>query len=375
MHWVFWLVIGLIVYKIVIAVQNFKSVKWMEANPELARKQNPKLGCSGVLETPPSLPIIGHLANLNLNAIAPSIVPWGKVYGRVFKIRIPDDFTVIADPALLSRVYAGSDWANFDRGGVVSELFDDIGGGLVLLENGEKWQKFRTIFQKSFTKRRLNMSQDFLVSTSKKLCDQVYLFSKSQQVFDLQEEVQKMTFDIIGKLAFGIDFNTQSQHQSQANDCFRTMLSSLMVRFTSPVHWWKYITLPFDRKYERAVNVMHGLIRECIQNYKKNGIDPDDVCALADLMRADDKLPEREIVLHIITLLFAGMVIFPPNPFPFQTILGLLILCARCAPQFTKCPVYHIPVPFAIILVCAVNTAHFVVNHFPIFFPCQESVL
>jgi hypothetical protein len=60
----------------------------------------------------------------------------------------------------------------------------------------------------------------------------------------MQNLVQKMTFDVIGDIAFGVDLESQaSDKKSVYHEHFDTMAEIAMLRSLSPFHWWNYFSL------------------------------------------------------------------------------------------------------------------------------------
>jgi hypothetical protein len=127
-----------------------------------------------------------------------------------------------------------------------------------------------TLLSLPFCSRLLTRLRPFLVAKGEQLKARIERFAKTGEAFDLQQTFQRYTFDVIGFVAFGIDFDYLIQDSSPFELAFNYVLEHLMSRFVCPFqNYWEYISTPATKKYDK------------VRLFKKKRVFPGNTCHLA----------------------------------------------------------------------------------------------
>lgn len=151
-------------------------------------------------------------------------------YTGMFIFRTP--FLMLRDPQIIQSVLT-KDFSHFyDRGVSVDEKLDLLSLHLVNLR-GQQWKSLRSKLTPSFSSGKLKNMCSQLEECASVLSD--YLASYIQQQdksTDLREVMAKFATDVIGTCAFGMQFNTlkdpDSQFRKMGQEIFKPSLRSLL---------------------------------------------------------------------------------------------------------------------------------------------------
>jgi len=181
-----------------------------------------------------------------------------------------------------------------------------LGGGLILKPNGDGWKWMRSLVAPAFKYSFLQKVSALVISHAEILSNSLEGVSEPK---DMQEEFQKLTFDVIGNFVLGINFRTQFQEKSEYYEAWNFILEHLSSRLLSPIPYWKFITTPGVAKYSKAINLIESTISDSILKKEK---DPQlensmDLLSffLQERKRGSD-ITDTEIKNELLTFLFAG---------------------------------------------------------------------
>eukprot|EP01006_Ploeotia_vitrea_P028336 TRINITY_DN61044_c0_g1_i1.p1 TRINITY_DN61044_c0_g1~~TRINITY_DN61044_c0_g1_i1.p1 ORF type:complete len:516 (-),score=31.61 TRINITY_DN61044_c0_g1_i1:40-1587(-) len=226
-------------------------------------------------------------------------------------------------PSALQRVLVNK-WESYDRSQVEIDLFGELlGGGLILEHNGERWRRARTLLAPGFTSKAVRGHVPLIIEETSVAIDRMLAIKGP---FDLQYELTKLTFEIVGHLTLGVSFNT---HKNTAiMDGWYTILDHYMWRLlTSPLPYWRYIKTAGVKKYDKAMDLLNTTCYEAIaardkalEEQAKNGADNTEELRQKDVLTMliqarregisinpdDSRMSDNDIVKHLLTFLFAG---------------------------------------------------------------------
>ncbi|OAQ63912.1 cytochrome P450 [Purpureocillium lilacinum] len=118
-----------------------------------------------------------------------------------------------------------------------------IGDNVIAATNGPLWKKLHHMMAPAFTPRYVKT----LLST---IADEVMLFhgrlrelAKAGDVFSMEEELSKLSFDVIGGIVFGVSFNAQRSGSLILDDLRAVLSLSQLIReswnpITKIQAWW-----------------------------------------------------------------------------------------------------------------------------------------
>ncbi|KAL5018223.1 hypothetical protein ScPMuIL_003945 [Solemya velum] len=189
----------------------------------------------------------------------------------------------------------------------------------LFLENGHQWKRSRTLLTPAFSTGKLkqmfnimNSSVDFLVANLEKQCE-------SGKPFDVYSKFQSLTLDVIGRCAFGLQTNAQTD----PNDPFMTNIGILFNTLSKTIILPLCMLFPFLQYFifflknlviifgSNPVVWLRDQMREIIKIRTDMGPNSN-IVDLVQLMlfstpRGDEKpLTGREIVAQSMTFLLAG---------------------------------------------------------------------
>lgn len=264
--------------------------------------------------------LLGNLLTILHKGQLQAMVSWSKEYGRVFGYF--EGWTpviAVSDSDILKEILV-KDFNNF-RSRKPFPLAPRKALGL-FLENGDQWKKSRSSLTPAFSSGKLrqmfptiNKCVDHLVSNTNEKCE-------IGEPFDAYNLYQCLTLDVIGRCAFGLQTNSQTD----SNDPFlmnirilfdglsKTLIQPLVMAvpyFSNFVFTLKNIVFLFGMN---PVIWLRNQLRTVVKTRRKMGpenISPDLIHIML-FPNADGKaqnafkMNDREIVAQSLTFLLAG---------------------------------------------------------------------
>ncbi|KAK7789223.1 hypothetical protein R5R35_007048 [Gryllus longicercus] len=140
----------------------------------------------------------------------------GEKIGGAWLVREPMLF--IRDPEIIKRILV-KDFAHFqDRGLVVDEKTNPLSAHLFNLGGG-RWRALRTKLTPTFTSGKMKMMFALMSECAHEFCQFVSEEARATGEVEFKEVLAKFTTDIIGSCAFGLQFNSMKNPDSE----FRAM--------------------------------------------------------------------------------------------------------------------------------------------------------
>ncbi|XP_065650997.1 uncharacterized protein LOC100205019 isoform X6 [Hydra vulgaris] len=208
----------------------------------------------------------------------------------------------------------------FQRSPVFKAVFPLVGNSMIVSNfEDHHWQ--RKLFNQAFTSHQLKiyfsaftMHTDLLMKLWSCICDR-----KNGTNLNVLSDLSNLSFDIIGDVGFGYQFNTITSHSG--NDFTKALRSYIKLRFnSSAVHnvlvaYFPFLTrfLPMFGNPKNAEQVIYNTLNMLIDKRKKeieNGIVREEKdflsIALKDQHQEKSKLTNDLIRDNLMTLLIAG---------------------------------------------------------------------
>lgn len=162
-----------------------------------------------VLPHPPyRIPLLGDLWDLHVTDSS----QWGwrgaQRYGSIYERNILGSrVTYVSGPAEVAEVNNEERWAKF-LGVPIRNLRAVAGDGLFTAHNSEpNWAKAHAILAPAFQQSSMRTYHDAMVQSTRKLLQ--YWESQGDDVWhDVSADMSKLALDVIGRVAFGFDFET-----------------------------------------------------------------------------------------------------------------------------------------------------------------------
>lgn len=262
---------------------------------------------------PVPFPIIGSAHLLHpVEAFHELLRQHSLIYGPVYTFWLGmKPYVVLGSPEVLKQVL-DQDYMTFDREKDLNDIFHDIASGLVLQFNGDGHKRSRKLVGPAFHKSNLNLLMNRVANRAEILCEALGAHARSGEPVDVQDEFQRLTFDVIGQLCLGFDFGTQtnpdSPYAKAYDDCLRHLYQN---RWLALFPIWKIWRTPAERKYFKQMELLQTTFRRIVVERRESGVRDDERDILACMLRESQKpegqwVDDDEIIRQMMTFMFAG---------------------------------------------------------------------
>eukprot|EP01023_Acetabularia_acetabulum_P030023 TRINITY_DN2829_c0_g1_i1.p1 TRINITY_DN2829_c0_g1~~TRINITY_DN2829_c0_g1_i1.p1 ORF type:complete len:601 (-),score=65.62 TRINITY_DN2829_c0_g1_i1:1673-3475(-) len=167
--------------------------------------------------------LFGNL--LQVKHLVDNITDWSKIHGSVFKIFFGGrSMIVVSDPELARTVFMKSHHRPLNA-------FTPPSAGWrrymqeqsLVWSHGQMFKTLKSAWQVAFNQGSVHNYFPLMQHHANRFCDIMQLKAKSAEFFDVHQEIQKMTLEVVGTTAFGIDFgliadNNYKQNKNDANN-------------------------------------------------------------------------------------------------------------------------------------------------------------
>lgn len=178
------------------------------------------------------------------------------------------------------------------------------GQGLFTSE-GEVWLKQRRLMQPAFHQQQLLKLHAVMLSCVESLLRE-WEEKPEGEVIDIAAEMTRLTLKIVSLALFSVDISDESNTLGQA---FRTALSYVYYRMTTPLVLPVWIPTPENFKFRQAKQTLDSVVSEIICSRRQNPTDCIDLLSMLLACRDEDTgegMSDRELQNEIITLINAG---------------------------------------------------------------------
>lgn len=189
----------------------------------------------------------------------------------------------------------------------------DIHG--VFSAEGEQWQHHRQLTMQAFRTEHLRSFFPMLQAITERLKNRWLHQAKAGQSIDMQKDWIRFTVDVTTNFAFGYDINLLEQEHDNFQRHLEKLLPIFNQRANTPFPYWRYVKLPRDRSFDKAMGIINETIQRFIsqtqQHLAENSKNPQPPANFLEtlLLAQNDSgepLSDAEIKGNIITLLLAG---------------------------------------------------------------------
>lgn len=259
-------------------------------------------------------PLVGNLLQFDLPRLHQQMEAWAERHGPAYRLRVGRrDALVISDPALIATALRERP-GTWRRMRPIEAVIREAGGHGVFSAEGADWQRQRRLVMSAFDPTHLRSYFPSLQRVTERLGAQWLEAARRGETIDLQASLTRYTVDVTAGLAFGIDLDTlNAPHPIQQH--LDQMFPMLFRRINAPWPYWRWLRLPADRAYDRALQQIHaavrgfvGAARQRLQDEPQRRERPTDLLE-AMLVARDAEggaLTEAEVVGNVITVLLAG---------------------------------------------------------------------
>jgi len=223
-------------------------------------------------------------------------------YGLIHRAwHFNDQIVFVADADEIKRILH-TEFENYDRSTLELKLFSELlGGGLIFQKNGPGWKEMRTTMTPAFTRQAIRQKIPLFVERTKILIEKL---NRHQGPIEIQDEFQRLTFDLICLTTLAFDPQSQRQQHSIYGQAWNTILTHMLWKLFCPIEYWKVYKTKWIQKYEESMKIMNDTIYNLI---KEDKADDDSLLGILMKKRKDgSKLTDGDIRNELLTFLFAG---------------------------------------------------------------------
>jgi len=147
---------------------------------------------------------------------------------------------------------------------------------------GEKWRWMRKYFTPAFRHKKLKYLTPLFVECTSKLLSNWHRDQPTK--LDIHNEFIKLTMDIIGRSAFGVDFHALDGHRSQEVDDMNFLIEQASSIFRFIIPYLDYLPLPNNFRILRSAGRLRHMLDTVIADKHQRMIKSEDAFDLIDLL-------------------------------------------------------------------------------------------
>ena len=236
-------------------------------------------------ELVPNWPIIGMLPSIlqNISNIHDFVTIGSKHYGGTFHFKGPwftniANFTLTCDPMNVHHI-TSKNFSNYGKGSDFPEICDVLGVSIVNLDSNE-WKQERTILHSLLKGKTFETSLRQNIQKKLESCLLPFLdhVSKGVHVLDLQDIIERFTFDITCNFLFGFDPNCLPYKFNELREiayvkAISVIEDTLLYRHSIPKCLWKlekWLQIGQEKKYKVAQENIHQFLFKMIMHSKSD---------------------------------------------------------------------------------------------------------
>ncbi|MEL6188472.1 MAG: cytochrome P450, partial [Myxococcota bacterium] len=251
----------------------------------------------------PGWPIVGALPHLQRDIIG--TFDRASELGDVVRIDFPGKKGfLVTHPEGVKRVLVDNhrNYGKKTRG--YKMLSMALGQGLVTSQ-GELWRRQRRIAQPSFHHQRISRFVETMDDAGRRMIDRWRVSVPAGGVLEVSEEMMRVTLEIVGLALLSTDL---SQESGPIGDAISVVLHETVWRITHPLSLPLSIPTPRHRRLVRALERMHQLVDEVVQE-RRAGASKEDLLNM--FMEARDEetgegMSNTQLRDEVMTMVSAG---------------------------------------------------------------------
>nr|CAD7194492.1 unnamed protein product [Timema douglasi] len=254
----------------------------------------------GITYIPVPTSIFGHVGDLILSRKPAGTVMMdlynkleGKPYGGIFTITSP--VLLVRDPEIIKQVFV-KDFDHFvDRPLTIHEKINPLEGNLFMLK-GDRWRWLRTKITPTFTSGKLKMMFHVLSDCASEMNAYVSTVANIQGSLEFREVIAKYTTDIIGTCAFGLQFNSLKNPDSEFRAMGRKIFQASAIKKAKILlaKAFPFLAELFNISFfdKEASNFFLNVVNDTVEHREKNNISRNDFLQLLIQLKNKGHLAE-----------------------------------------------------------------------------------
>lgn len=250
----------------------------------------------GIKSIPHPVPLFGNVtgslfrkkSRVDEQHIWYNMFPEEKYIG-FFMFKIP--MLMIRDPEIIHNILI-KDFSHFyNRGIPFNEKVDTLSSHLINLKD-EKWKNLRKKLTPSFSSSKLKMMFESLEECANEMDKFLIETTKNYDVLDVREAMAKFSTDVIGSCAFGLQFNSlknpESEFRKVGREIFNPSYRPILRLILRQIHSKLVTFLNFKIIDPKIEAFFLNFVKDSVQFREKNNIKKKDFLQILIDLRKED---------------------------------------------------------------------------------------
>ncbi|NPV57577.1 MAG: cytochrome P450, partial [Anaerolineae bacterium] len=207
-------------------------------------------------------------------------------------------------PDLIKHVLQDNN-KNFSKDTIQYNALSTVTGKGLLTSDGALWLRQRRLEQAAFSRARLRALDGVIIPAAQRMLRTWETIAAPEGVIDVDDEMMRLTLEVVGRALFGIDLSSEARQLTQAT---LTALDHIIHRARNPLSLPDAIPTPENIRFRRAIKTLEATIARMISGRRNLGDAGEDMLGMLLKARDDDGSPmtDGQIRDEVITLLIAG---------------------------------------------------------------------
>jgi cytochrome P450 len=269
------------------------------------------------LPGPKGLPVIGNLHELHPDRWHLEFERWWRVHGDLFVVRMGRrPILAVADGELVRDVLQRRP-SVFRRTRAIEDVSREADLVGLFSADGDMWRRQRQLINPTFHPRHVESFFPSICEITGRLRGVWARAADERAARDVLGDLMRYSVDVTSSVAFGRDLNTLDRGPDALQEHLQLVFLGLNRRILAPLPYWRYLGLPADRAYERALVAVKRLILELVTAARRElegGADqaarPRTLLELMIVARDGEdpkaRLSDAEVYANVLTMLLAG---------------------------------------------------------------------
>jgi len=204
---------------------------------------------------------------------------------------------------------------NYKKDGITNFLKPLVGGGGLVMYEGEAWKKHRKIISNSFHYESLRSNISVVQNTTKEFFDK--LTPEELQSYQVIPKIQDITGEVVGRIFFGEHLASYTLEGKPLTEVIAKLISDITVTALSPLSvmfgetMLKYPVLPVYWRLRQRIDRFREVCFQIVRDRKASKDKGNDLLAsLLETQNSPDienRFSDKDIVDEFITFFVAGM--------------------------------------------------------------------
>ncbi|WP_244817385.1 cytochrome P450 [Caballeronia sp. Lep1P3] len=265
------------------------------------------------LPCPPALPLCGNLLRLQPASLHLTLEAWARRFGSPYRVQLgPIPITVWTQADLMQTVMRERPHA-YRRIAPMEAVLKELGGNGVFSAEGAAWEPQRRLVMHALSSSNIRSFFPTLAAITERFLVRLSEAAKRHKTLEMTDELKRYTVDVTSTLAFGEDPHTLDRERGIIQEQLALIPPALMRRVSALIPYWRYVSLPRDRRLMRAMKEVHRYIDSMIERARNRMSECPD-SAPGNLLEAmlfarnapDSKITDEQVAANVLTLLVAG---------------------------------------------------------------------